>query len=345
MDEEQVTLAARVTPDPYGNATHQTVGIVDADAILSSVDNDCRHGRTSRLLRSTAFNSTTLYAADHVLEEIYRKLPKIAASSPVPLADLRTRFDTRYLPVMRFITMSPDDEPHPRVLAISHLADRPTGQLALLIAPVIVFSGDKHLKGPGFAPPNWRAAAAHTAAVAEAALQERATGAALILPIAGLWSGSGALGRRLGAPRWLSGTGLVALLSLGAYRLLHDPARGATTKEVGGKFVMAFLGLMAEQSRLKLAGLTGISNIIFAPTPGETSLRQRVAIVLARSSEALLTTEVHQLIVHNFVDEPASTLAEVRNALTDGSEFVSVDRYRWQFGRVAAPSTGQYQYQ
>lgn len=88
MNQMQVPLATRATPDPFGNPTHRTVGIVDANAILSSVDNDCRNNRNSRLLRSTAFNSTTLYAADHVWEEIYRRLPKIAKSSPVPLAAL-----------------------------------------------------------------------------------------------------------------------------------------------------------------------------------------------------------------------------------------------------------------
>ncbi|MHB8185646.1 MAG: PIN domain-containing protein [Dermatophilaceae bacterium] len=342
MSQVQVPLATRATPDPFGNPTHRTVGIVDANAILSSVDNDCRNNRNSRLLRSTAFDSTTLYAADHVWEEIYRRLPKIAKSSPVPLADLRARFETRYLPAMRFVTMSAENKPHPRVLAITDLDDRPTGQLALLIAPVIVYSEDKHLKRPGFAPPDWRAAAGYTAIVAEAAGQERATGMALFLPVAGVWSGSGALGRRLGVPRWLPAAALVALLSLGAYRLLLDPARRATAKDVGGEFAEMLFGLLAEQSRLKLAGLAGISNIIFSPLPKETSVRQRVAIVLAHSSDALLVREVHELVVDNFVDNPVPALREVRSTLTDGSEFVCVDRCRWQLGREAAPWPGQY---
>lgn len=131
---------------------HLTVGIVDANAVLSSVDNDCRYDRTSRLLRSTLSDSTTLYAADHVWGEIYETLPKIAASSPVPLKELRARFETFYLPAIRFVTVTMPDELHPLVKATVDLDDRPTGQLAHLIAPVIVFSGDKHLRNPGFAP-------------------------------------------------------------------------------------------------------------------------------------------------------------------------------------------------
>jgi len=309
------------------------VGIVDTNAVLSSVDNDCRHGWNSRLLRSTAFDSTTLYAADHVYREIYRRLPKIAESSPVPVADLRARFETEYLPAMRFVTMSAEDKPHPQVLAIADLDDRPTGQLALLIAPVIVFSEDKHLKRPGFAPMNWRAAAGFTAAVAEAAIQERATAVALSLPVVGIWSGSGALGRRLGVPGWLPGAALVAFLSLGAYHRLLDPARRATVIDIGGKFAGTFFGLLAEQSRLKHAGLAGISNIIFSPASEDPSVRRRVAIILARSPKALLAREVRELIVVNFDGTSVPSLEQVRSALTDGSEFVCVDRYRWQFGR------------
>jgi hypothetical protein len=318
------------------------VGIVDANAILSSVDNDLRNGWTSRLLRSTTLNSTTLFAADHVYTEIYRRLPKIAESSPVPLADLRARFEAKYLPVMRFVTMSPDDEPHPRVLEITDLDDRPTGQLALLIAPVIVYSEDKDLKRPGFAPADWRAAARHTAVVAEAAGQERVAGIALYLPAAGVWNSSGALGRRLGIPPWLPGAALLAAVSLGAYRLLLDPDRRAKVTDIGGKFVEMFSAFLTEQDQLKRDGLAGINTIIYPSPPEEPTVRQRVAIVLARSPEPMLAAEVHDLIAYHFSDALLPSLRDVRTALTNGSEFVIVDRYRWQLGRETAPWPVQY---
>lgn len=138
MNQDLLTLSTR--PDAYAGSSHQTIGIVDTNAVLSSLDNDCRTGWDSRLLRSTLLGNTTLYAADHVWVEIYRRLPRIAETSPVPLADLRARFEAEYLPAMRFVTLSAEDEPHPRVLEITDLDDRPTGQLAMLIAPVIVYS-------------------------------------------------------------------------------------------------------------------------------------------------------------------------------------------------------------
>jgi hypothetical protein len=342
VNQQPVTPTTRVTPDPYSEPRHQTVGIVDANAILSSVDNDCRNGWTSRLLRSTTFNSTTLFAADHVYTEVYRRLPRIAESSPVPLADLRARFETEYLTVMRFVTMSPENELHPQVLEITDLDDRPTGQLALLIAPVIVYSEDKALRRPGFAPANWRAAAGHTAVVAEAAGQERVAGIALYLPVAGVWSSSGAVGRRLGIPPWLPGAALLAAVGLGAYRLLLDPARRAKVTDIGGRFVEKFSAFLTEQDQLKRDGLAGINTIIYPSPPEELSVRQRVAIVLARSPEPLLAAEVHDLIVDNFADDLAPAVRDVRSALTEGSEFVRVDRSRWQLGREVEPWLDQY---
>jgi hypothetical protein len=39
----------------------------------------------------------------------------------------------------------------------------------------------------------------------------------------------------------------------------------------------------------------------------------------------------------HFAMELVPTVAEIRSALKDSSEFVQPERYRWQFGRVAAP--------
>lgn len=178
--------------------------------------------------------------------------------------------------------------------------------------------------------------------VAEAVGQERATGSVLVLPVAGIWSGSGALGRRLGLPPWLPGAALVALLGVGAHCLLLDPARRATARDVRGKFAERFFGLLAEQSQLKLDGLAGISKVIFSPALDDPTVRQQVAIVLARSPGALLDREVHELVAYNFGDHPVPSLQQVRDTLTEGSEFVRVDRYRWQLGRQAGPWSGQF---
>ncbi len=162
MDYEQVTgILASMRLDPYCSLTPRFLGVVDANAILSSVDNDCRKGPhwRSRLLRMTSGGTAVLYAPDHIYTEVYRRLPKIARSSPVPLDALRERFEAEYLPALRYVTVDTAAIADPQVLAITDPDDVPTGQLAKLIAPCVVFSEDRHLRKPGLAPPAWREAA------------------------------------------------------------------------------------------------------------------------------------------------------------------------------------------
>lgn len=162
MEYQEVTEAvASVRLDPYCSLAPLFLGVVDANAILSSVDNDCRKGPhwRSRLLRMASGGTAVLYVPDHVYGEVYRRMPKIARSSPVPLAVLRERFEAEYLPVLRYDTVDAAAIAEPQVLAVTDPDDVPTGQLAKLIAPCVVFSEDKHLRKPGLAQPVWREAA------------------------------------------------------------------------------------------------------------------------------------------------------------------------------------------
>ncbi len=46
MDEQITEILASMRLDPYCSLNPWFLGVVDANAILSSVDNDCRRGRT-----------------------------------------------------------------------------------------------------------------------------------------------------------------------------------------------------------------------------------------------------------------------------------------------------------
>lgn len=152
-------IAARL--DPYYLSRAQFLGVVDTNALLSSIANDCRKGtyRQSRLLRMTTGGVATLYASNHVYWEVYEHLPRIAKWSKVPVAELRARFEDRYLPFLRFVTVDVSEIDDPQVLAITDVDDVPSGQLAKLLGPCIVFPEDKHLRKPGLAPDNWHEAA------------------------------------------------------------------------------------------------------------------------------------------------------------------------------------------
>jgi hypothetical protein len=98
--QQVIEMVASVQLDPYCSLAPRFLGVVDANAILSSVDNDRRKGPhwRSRLLRMASGGTAVLYVPDHVYGEVYRRMPKIARSSPVPLAVLRERFEAEYLP-------------------------------------------------------------------------------------------------------------------------------------------------------------------------------------------------------------------------------------------------------
>src|SRR5664280_346702 len=149
------------------------------------------------------------------------------------LEELRTRFETQYLPAMRFVTVSMPDLLDPQVLAITDTDDRPTGQLALLTAPAVVFSEDKHLRRPGFASSNWRETAKGTAMVAEAFGELRVMVIAATLPVAGACWGSNVVGRQLGIPRWVPGAAFAALTGLGAYMFMRGPDPRAAAENGG----------------------------------------------------------------------------------------------------------------
>jgi len=124
-----------IGPDaPLGSAfaarRPRMIGIVDANAVLSSVDNDCRHGRTSRL-RLMAGRSAALFAAAHVYTEVYEKLPQFAARPGAPtLEALRACFEQEYLPIIRFVHVTNDGDIDPDIAAITDPDDKPTRLIA-----------------------------------------------------------------------------------------------------------------------------------------------------------------------------------------------------------------------
>jgi predicted nucleic acid-binding protein len=332
-DEQAQRILRRTHLDPYSPLAPRFLGVVDTNALLSSVDNDCRNpGRRSRLLRMTDGGTAVLYAADHVYSEVYEKLPKIAESSPVSLAGLRARFEERYLPVLRFVDVSTADIADPQVLAITDPDDVPTGQLAKLVGPCVVFSADKHLRKPGFAPADWLAVAKFAVDLADGIATQNATGQIAVLPAWGLIELVSFVGRKTGiSPLLLTG----AVLAAGVL-LFRSPERRTAVGRYAIPVVQALAKMMAEGFAQEVNGSAGVREAILA-SPEAPSVKQQVAIVLARQPEPLLAKEIQQRIERLFPVDFVPTVSEVRAVLKNGSEFVAYQRYRWQFGREAAP--------
>jgi predicted nucleic acid-binding protein len=294
---------------PTPSLTPRLLGVVDANAILSSVDNDCRKGPhwRSRLLRMTSGGTAVLYAPDHIYTEVYRRLPKIARSSPVPLDALRERFEAEYLPALRYVTVDTAAIADPQVLAITDPDDVPTGQLAKLIAPCVVFSEDRHLRKPGLAPPAWREAAQFAVDLAGVVTGQRITGNLATLPFRGGAELVAFLSRKTGISPWIIG----GITAAGAAYVLASPQR----RQAVGRYVMpvaeAMVKEMERSAALEQHGIAGLR-------------------------------EVQQRLLRLFPDDRVPTVAGIRAALRDGPEFVQPERCRWQFGREAGPWRGRY---
>jgi hypothetical protein len=307
---EEMLFGPREQADkPTPSLTPRLLGVVDANAILSSVDNDCRKGPhwRSRLLRMTSGGTAVLYAPDHIYTEVYRRLPKIARSSPVPLDALRERFEAEYLPALRYVTVDTAAIADPQVLAITDPDDVPTGQLAKLIAPCVVFSEDRHLRKPGLAPPAWREAAQFAVDLAGVVTGQRITGNLATLPFRGGAELVAFLSRKTGISPWIIG----GITAAGAAYVLASPQR----RQAVGRYVMpvaeAMVKEMERSAALEQHGIAGLR-------------------------------EVQQRLLRLFPDDRVPTVAGIRAALRDGPEFVQPERYRWQFGREAGPWRGRY---
>ncbi|MFF4453743.1 hypothetical protein [Streptomyces goshikiensis] len=333
MTEDQCVPGTRRTPlDPYSSSAPHLVGIVDTNALLSSIENDCRKGFRSRLLRMSDDGTAVLYAADHVLEETYEHLPRMAARGLVPLSTLRAHFEAEYLPALRFVTMSDADGPDEQVLAITDADDVPTGWLAKLIAPCVVFSDDRHLKKPGFAPKDWQRAAKSVIDIAEGVRDQAVTVNAAALPARGAVGLVKLLGRQAGISPWVIG----AVVLGGGALFLKQPDRRKSAASFAVKALEVVGAKLEAATARERRGLEKLREVILA-APLRPTLRQQVAITLARQNEPLLAAEVHELIYVHFPYEPTADPQAVRVVLEEGSEFVRIQRYRWQLGREIAP--------
>jgi hypothetical protein len=202
----------------------------------------------------------SVYAPDHIYTEVYRRLPKIARSTPVPLDALRERFEAEYLPALRYVTVDTAAIADPQVLAITDPDDVPTGQLAKLIAPCVVFSEDRHLRKPGLAPPAWRDAAQFAVDLAAGVTGQRITGNLTTLPFRGGAELVAFLSRKTGVSPWIIG----GIATAAAACVLSSPQRRQTV----GRYVMPVVeALMKEMERstaLEQHGIAGLRQILLA---------------------------------------------------------------------------------
>ncbi len=323
-----------LTPLRFGRP--RFIGVVDANVLLCSIDNDCRNGWRSRFLRMTDDDLAVLYAADHVYAEVYEKLHKFASRRGAPsVEELRRQYEDEYLPILRFVTVTPDDG-QAEALGVTDPDDVPTAQLAELLGLSVVFSDDTDLRDPGIAPGDWRAAARGAVGLIDCEREMLTLGSAVFLPVRAVFWAVGASARRLGTAPWIPALVLMAAAGL----VMRPPSRRRTVVEGLGVIGRALAEQLARIEADEARAMAVLQEAMFAAAPRD-GLQRQLAAVLAVQLEPVTEDELAGLIMAAFPSDEVRSTEDLRASLVDGTEFVEVEPSVWQLGRVVEPWPGR----
>lgn len=337
MTDGQTDSLAPVGLKPLRYGRPRFTGVVDANVLLSSIANGCSTGWRSRLLRMTDEDHAVLYAADHVFGEVYEHLSKFVGRDGTPsVEELRQLFEEEYLAILRFVTVTPDDGAA-EALGVTDPDDVPTAQLAELLGVSVVFSDDRHLRDPGFAPKDWQVAARGAIELIDCEREKIALGMAVYLPArAAVWAVQ-ASARRLSVTPWIPAAALLA----GAVLVMRAPARRRTVGEALGTIGRAFAEQLARIEADEHLAMAILQEAMYVAS-GD-SLRHQLASVLAVQLEPVAEDEVLSLLIAAYPGADTPNVEDVRVELVAGSEFVEGEPFCWQLGRAVDPPDGSFE--
>jgi predicted nucleic acid-binding protein len=347
---------------PFGPSA---VGVLDTDFLFEQAAAKIRDWRlTGGFYQAMSVGSLRLFAPMRVADELCWNYGKVARRLHVPPAQLLYTLQSDFIPHIRFVTQNPDDPiTDPRAVAVTDRDDLPVVRLALMLAPCHVYSLDKHLRHPGFAPRTKAEMAGLIGAEQTVSILDGGAVATVFttrLGFAGLAEGARRVASRLDVPTWFVVVAGLLLVFGSSAVVLSSPERRTRARQLAAS-VGDNLRAAAEEHGRALSILDGKC---FPPGPGH-DLRRGIARVLALAPKPLLAKEVQtRLAVEtnptlvNFVLErllvpdaqagdpvteiqdrlstelrSAPELGKVRHALASDPAFVKVDRYRWQLGR------------
>jgi hypothetical protein len=317
--------------------------IYDTDFLLNSVTASVLHDR------EPTWTLPSGYASQHVFDELYRpdayghrhkwdKLSEQAAEAgrTIPSTQFQEMFETEYLPRIRFVEMGDQFADQPIALRVRDThggrgkSDVPTAQLAVLLSRVgvVVFSHDKHLRGPGLAP-----SASHLVAAADAEHNvvdgehaQAGLAGATVLSVWGVDRGLRAVGAAVGANPWLvRGVALGGLIAL-----FWDPAR----REAFGRSARPLVDGLADLYANVSANLAVVREHV-VNVPASESIEARVAEAFVRGSARgpMLAGELHAILVSDGdVDDPPPSVGDLRTVLGRSPSFVEGPRWRFSLG-------------
>lgn len=130
--------------------------VVDTNVLLADCAHVVRSGKRSFLLASGELPIAHLFASERVREEVEKHLPAHAERAGLDREEVIEVWRERYLPAIRFVDLDGDaKDDRVAKLVARHVNDKPTGLLAELLAPCLVFSRDRDLLDTGIARREW----------------------------------------------------------------------------------------------------------------------------------------------------------------------------------------------
>lgn len=121
--------------------------VVDADVLIRNVDYAVRRGYTGALFGSASreyslLSGVVLFAAPSIHGEVVRHLPEIADRRGVSEEVVCSVWNQIILPAVRFVPLQPGTVNDPRIRGV-HPDDRPTAELAALLAPAVLATDNR----------------------------------------------------------------------------------------------------------------------------------------------------------------------------------------------------------
>jgi len=130
--------------------------VVDTNVVLADCAHVVRSGKTSFLLASGELPIARIFATERVRAEVEKYLPGHIEKAGLDPDEAMHVWRERYQQVIRFVDLAGEARDD-RVVALGarDADDQPTGLLAELLAPCLVFSRDKDLLDTGIAQREW----------------------------------------------------------------------------------------------------------------------------------------------------------------------------------------------
>lgn len=308
-----------------GSTSH--VVVCDTNAIFGDACDALTRGVRSPILRAIDAGFLVALMSDQAYRELGWVYQRAARGYRVDAEELHRLLESEYLPRIPVVTVPTGEAARASEIdQVRDPDDRAHAQLARLIAPCTIYSHDKDLRGPGYAPPDRAAYDSRLAQVdAVAVYLELQIGAAVGLNLTGVAASAAvrAVLRRSGVARF----GVAAVLAAGATAItlaLRSPSRRGQIAAALAEMAEAVGALVqdGEGARQALAA----SPLVQADL--EPALEVRLASVLARRP-ALTITEVRSEL-----GPEVPPHAVVKAALEGHPSFERDARGHWTLGSI-----------